>query len=205
MRKIKFSFFAITLSLIGISNSFAQEIDVTSTDVHISGKVRLDPTSGQYTEIFIDNTGYYGGAAIRPESNNSSNIGTSSYAFKYLYAYNRITPSDIRQKENIKDIDSALYSILKLQGVKYDLKKEVSLPDDVDEKTKEKLEKDRKDVCGLIAQDVNKIIPEVIVYDDETDIYGIDYSKLVPYLIEAIKEQQEQIEELEKRISKIDN
>jgi len=44
------------------------------------------------------------------------------------------------------------------------------------------------------------VIPNVVVYDDETDIYGIDYTRIIPYLIEAIKEQQKTIESMEKEI-----
>ena len=49
---------------------------------------------------------------------------------------------------------------------------------------------------GLIAQNVEKVIPEVV---SEMDGYkGVDYAKLVPLLIEGIKEQQKQIDELKK-------
>ena len=65
-----------------------------------------------------------------------------------------------------------------------------------DEKYLEKLEKERKNEIGLIAQDVEKFLPEVVFYDDSTDIYGIDYTRIVPVLIEAIKEQQVQIKTL---------
>lgn len=54
---------------------------------------------------------------------------------------------------------------------------------------------------GLIAEEVEKILPEV-VYRNAPDkkITGIDYGKLVPVLIEAIKEQQKQIDELKRKL-----
>jgi len=201
---IKLVFIVFSFSLV-LTNISAQEVEVTSNEVLISGFTRLDPTDGQYTEIYVDNTGYYGGSAIRPEENNASNIGTSSKAFRYVYSYNLVQLSDERQKENISKLDSSLALILALKGVKYDLKKEYSYDtsDLQDEKAKEKLNKEQKDVAGLIAQDVEKVIPNVVVYDDETDIYGIDYTRIIPYLIEAIKEQQKTIESMEKEIDKL--
>ena len=55
---------------------------------------------------------------------------------------------------------------------------------------------------GVIAQDVEKIVPE-IVSSDENGYKSVDYSKLAPLLIEAVKEQQKQIEELKSEIEKL--
>ena len=55
---------------------------------------------------------------------------------------------------------------------------------------------------GLIAQDVEKIFPE-IVSTDEAGIKSVDYAKLIAPLIEAIKEQQSQIEELKLEIEEL--
>jgi trimeric autotransporter adhesin len=50
---------------------------------------------------------------------------------------------------------------------------------------------------GLLAQEVEKVMPAVV---NEKDGYkGVDYAKLVPLLIEAIKEQEKRIQELEKQ------
>ena len=51
---------------------------------------------------------------------------------------------------------------------------------------------------GLLAQDVEKIIPEAV---KEMNSYkGVDYARLVPLLIESIKEQQQQINELKQQV-----
>jgi len=60
-----------------------------------------------------------------------------------------------------------------------------------------KLQASRKNKLGFIAQDVNAILPEVVQHDDSVDIYGINYTEIIPVLVEAIKEQQKKIEELE--------
>ena len=56
---------------------------------------------------------------------------------------------------------------------------------------------------GLIAQQVEKVFPEMVKTIDSKGYKGVDYAKLVPVLIEAIKEQQKQIELLKNRLDKI--
>ncbi len=57
---------------------------------------------------------------------------------------------------------------------------------------------------GLIAQEVEKVLPE-IVQIREDGIKAIQYEKVVPLLVEAIKEQQVTIENLTKRIELLEN
>jgi len=142
------------------------------------------------------------GAAIYPESNNSSNIGLSNLGFKYIYAYNHITLSDARQKENIRDIPKALSIVLNMRGVKYDLKKEYAYTDDTisNPEIREMLERDRKDIYGFIAQELLEVSPEVVKYDDSTDVYAVNYMQIIPLLVEAVKEQNQMILELEHKL-----
>ena len=53
---------------------------------------------------------------------------------------------------------------------------------------------------GLIAQEVIKIVPNVVSGSEE-DMYQMDYSKLVVYLVKGIQEQQEQIDALQSEIN----
>ncbi len=163
---------------------------------------------GSYPGFIVDqsssNCNY--GLVLYPSTNNSGNLGKANMAFSHVYSYTGvIETSDSRQKENVKNIDNALSLILKLQGVRYDLKKEFGYSDSLitDEKTKEKFEKQRKNQVGFLAQDVNKILPEVVIYDDSSDVYGIVYSRIVPILVEAMKEQQTKIESLETEIASL--
>jgi len=57
---------------------------------------------------------------------------------------------------------------------------------------------------GLLPEELKNILPEVVFEDNEGN-FGIDYGKLTPLLIEAIKEQQKQIKMLEKRIENLEN
>jgi hypothetical protein len=87
--------------------------------------------------------------------------------------------SDGRLKKNIMPITSALSKVLSLEGVTYDWRRE-EFPERNFLAGKQ---------YGLIAQELEKIIPELVDTDEE-GWKSIEYSHLVPVLIEAIKEQQ---------------
>jgi hypothetical protein len=85
-------------------------------------------------------------------------------------------------KENITPIDGALDLILQLNGVIYDRK-----------------DGSRKNEAGLIAEEVNKILPNLISTDDQGTPLGVQYTKLTAYLIEAVKSLKAEIDQLKKR------
>lgn len=101
-------------------------------------------------------------------------------------------PSDIRLKENIEPIDDALRVIGQLQGVRYDWRRN-DYPERGFSETRQ---------LGLIAQDVQSAAPEVLTQDKE-GYWGVDYERLVPLLIEGIKEQQKQIEMQQDQIEQL--
>jgi hypothetical protein len=90
--------------------------------------------------------------------------------------------SSIAYKENVEPITNALNKIMQLVGVTYNRKD--------GSKTNE---------AGLIAEDVIKVIPNIVTTKEEK-AEAIAYTKLTAYLIEAIKEQQLQIEELKTKV-----
>jgi hypothetical protein len=93
------------------------------------------------------------------------------------------SPSDKRLKENIKPIQSALDKVSKLQGVTFDwIQKEDQILD-------------IKEDIGFIAQDVQKVIPE-LVRENENGMLSMRHQGIAPILIEAIKELKAEIEEL---------
>jgi hypothetical protein len=96
------------------------------------------------------------------------------------------SPSDIRLKENIKPIESALDKVSKLQGVTFDWKKSDSILDI------------KKDV-GFIAQDVQKVVPE-LVRENSDGMLSMRHQGITPILLEAIKELKAEIEYLKKKI-----
>jgi hypothetical protein len=89
-------------------------------------------------------------------------------------------PSDRTLKENVTPIENALDKVLALQGVSFDWKNQ-----------------SRQRDIGLIAQDVEPIVPEVMQwYDEEKKILAIDYPKLTALLIEAVKTLKTELDEL---------
>jgi hypothetical protein len=91
--------------------------------------------------------------------------------------------SDRRHKNNIQTITNALDKVKKLNGVTWEWN------DDVNEVTK------TTPTTGLIAQEVQAVLPQVVV-ERENGYLGLDYSKMMGLLVEAIKEQQIKIDNL---------
>jgi len=102
---------------------------------------------------------------------------TNGDVFADAFFYN----SDITLKENIKPV-SGLENILKLQGIQFNWK-ESGAPD-----------------VGLSAQNVEEIFPDLVSTDPTTHLKSVKYLNLVAPLIEAVKDQQNQIEVLKKEI-----
>jgi len=100
------------------------------------------------------------------------------------------SPSDKRLKENIKPIKSALDKVEKLQGVTFDWK---------DKKQNKAYDPDQdwKHDIGFIAQDVQKVVPE-LVRENEDGMLSMRHQGIAPILLEAIKELKAEIEELKK-------
>jgi len=183
--------------------------DVPIYPLDFRGTAVFKPNSSSSLFLVLDFSGSYNSMpCFRPGTNNQASLGGSSSAFHDIWLYSgAISISDGRQKENVNNITNALNTVLKLQGVRYDYKKEYSgiSPTETNTKIIAKREAERKNKLGFIAQDLNKYIPEAIVYDDSTDIYGVDYTKVIPVLVEAIKEQQILIEQLNKEIKQVKN
>lgn len=109
-------------------------------------------------------------------------VGGSIYAEGDIVAY-----SDRRKKENIVTVDNALNTVNKLRGVYYN-----RIDDD-----------SKKRQIGVIAQEIQEVLPEVVTHAKDVDEYGVSYGNITGLLIEAIKEQQQQIEELKQQIEEL--
>lgn len=112
--------------------------------------------------------------------------------------------SDKKLKTNIKSIVTPLDKIKLLNGKKYNrIIDSTSLPKDREVRA-EKM-KWKKDNYGFIAQDVEKVMPELVGYDHISDTKGINYVGVIPILVEAMKEQQQMIEDLKDEITTMKN
>lgn len=103
--------------------------------------------------------------------------------------------SDSAAKKNIKPLSNSLDKILSLNGVSFDWN-EAIVP--------RKAKTEGKQI-GLIAQEVEKIVPEVVSTEivENQDLKSVNYALLTSLLIEAVKEQQKQIENLTVTVEKL--
>lgn len=144
-----------------------------------------------YFTMWLDNVGDNGTVTASEERFRWERDG-DFHADGDVIAYSTTTPSDIRLKTDIETIESASEKVSKLRGVEYTW-------------SKGKLAGQRE--IGLIAQEVEAVVPEVVkekklpLWDDSGESYKtVDYDKLVALLIESNKEMQEEIKQLKERL-----
>jgi len=128
-----------------------------------------------------------GRSTVSPATNNTTSCGAPTLRWTSVHATNgTIQTSDERTKQDIVGLNYGLNEVLALRPVSYNWKYDPA-----------------QHKIGLIAQEVQELIPEVIhVGDDEEALLGLNYAELVPVLIKAVQEQQEQIEELKALLEK---
>ncbi|MGK7892668.1 MAG: tail fiber domain-containing protein [Xenococcus sp. (in: cyanobacteria)] len=101
-----------------------------------------------------------------------------------VQANNVTVPSDLRYKEDIATIDNSLNKVLSMRGVRYQLRTQDFPQQEFSDDSQ----------IGFIGQELESILPEVVFTDSE-GYKSLDYSRLAPVLVEAIKEQQQLIEQ----------
>ena len=169
-----------------------------------NGDALLNVNTYDGFEIFDGNSGYYWSALpiFKVDMQNSRvGIGTDNPNSELhvvgdvtidgdLNVQGLVSSSDRRYKKDIMTVENALNKVLKLRGVNYYWRQK----DFPNKKFDNKLE------LGLIAQEVESIIPEVV--GESSDGYkAVEYQKLVALLIEAIKEQQSIIDNQKEEMS----
>ena len=175
----------------------------TYTDFNSGGLISYGAGSTtKYIQMGYDTTGSYGwiqplttGVAYNNLVLNGAggNVGIGTISPSYTLhvngsvagtsAYNNL--SDKRFKKNIKPLSDSLNKVLKLNGISFDWNKEFD----------ESINLDELNHIGLLAQEVEKIIPQsVFTANDKNKTKSVAYSDLVPVLIEAIKELNAKLE-----------
>lgn len=137
-------------------------------------------SSGSSIAFYTDN-----GSAFVAAGNISSNGSSTSYN----------TSSDYRLKENLRSLTGSLNKLTQVRLVSFDWKEGYG----------------EGSADGVIAHELAEIFPlavngdkDAVEEDGRIKPQGVDYSKLVPYLIDAIQEQQKQIEALTARIAQLE-
>lgn len=147
------------------------------TEDLFAGKFWLD-TAGSNPILKIYRTGWKSLFTLKA---GSVDMSVANIAATLVTATNVNTTSDERLKDNIKTILNPLEKVINLRGVSY---------------TMEGVRK-----IGVVAQEVEEVIPEVVSTDAQ-GIKSVSYGNIVGLLIEAVKEQQEQINELKELLEK---
>ncbi len=166
--------------------------------LHVNGRIRLQ--SVEYIEDGGTSEIAFRGD-LRPTTNNIYDIGTAEFRWDDIYATNgTIQTSDARLKKDIHETGYGLQHILRLRPVSFQWKKS----------------SDPSQHIGLLAQDLLEVIPEVVKTHDfqmeedgtiteiKLETLGVNYSNLIPVLIKAIQEQQEEINSLNERIANLE-
>ena len=136
------------------------------------------------TEFDLYNTAFVIGNGLN--ANNRSDALVVKFNGDTTLAGNLNINSDARLKANIISLGATLSKLLQIDGKSYTMKK--------DESDKQKI--------GLLAQDIEKVFPELV--SESNGIKSVNYQGLVPVLINALKEQQNEIELLKQQQSEID-
>jgi hypothetical protein len=121
---------------------------------------------------------------------NASNPSYMLYVQGSAYATGSWNSSDVRFKKNILPIINSIERIMKIRGTSFKFRNDEFRDYQFDEGTQ----------FGFIAQELESIFPEV-VKTESNGYKSVNYNGMIPVLVEAIKEQQRQIEELQKEIA----
>jgi len=204
-------------------------VNGTSNTSNIAGRLRIGSTSSTTYDLQVDGQTYITnglriGTTSSPPSNGiltngdirtnarfiqgSSTTGTGTVMVRTSNGELRPQSSTIRVKTNVQDLAVDKHAVLALRPVAYDLKPALGGGHEV----------------GLIAEEVEQVLPDLVVYGparvwpddsgvpatdadgntivdpDRQEAYSVHYDRLAVYLLEIIKQQEERISELERRL-----
>lgn len=167
----------------GSNNIYMGAIDDINSDVIMRAAGDDVMVLGSTGNIAVKNGNFY-------TENSANSLGTSGSRWSTAWLTNGINDSsDERLKKNIQNLNYGLKEIRNLRPVSYEWK-----------------ENSVGTKLGLIAQEINKVIPEVVhVPENPEEFLSVNYAELIPVLINAIQEQQEIIENQEKKLAEFRN
>ena len=150
--------------------------NVTFNQIYANDWFRVNGADGIYWETYGGGWQMTDTSWVRSYSNKGILTGGT------MQAGNFNTTSDIKLKENVVTLENSLDKIKAMRGVSFDWKDS------------------GKSTIGLIAQEVEQVLPELVEHNEEDDVKTVSYANIVAVLIEAIKEQQEQIDALKEKL-----
>lgn len=179
--------------------------------------------------LIIDDSAF-GQTTLRPVGSGYGSIGTSSNYWSDLYSnriYAREHPyitSDERSKTNIERIsdENILSQLDLLKPVRYNLKQEgnkdlsqadskmsANMLDSDFAQVKAIHDRREAEYCsrkqyGFVAQELAQVFPDIVSLDEETGMYSVQYTALIPVLVEAVQQLKSENEALRKKVDLVD-
>jgi hypothetical protein len=191
------SFAQLRLNVSSLSNSGSEVVTVDGTlgrlfsvTDEMSGSIFSANTIAglPVIEAFSDYKVTLGPFSSPMEIDSSGNISASAdiVAEGDVVAY---YTSDIRLKDNVEVIKGSLDKIEGIRGVEFDWNEQSP-----------GWARERGHDVGVIAQEVQKVLPEV-VQERKNGYLGVDYKRIIPLLIESVKELKQEVEDLKKKVN----
>ena len=177
-----------------------------TTRMTLSSTGNLDIAGGRLSFGSVETLSDGGSSTINsnsslvPSFDDFLNLGSSTLRWDNVFATNFTTLSDQREKANIKDLEYGMKEIMQLRATRYNWKKNP----------------DGGEKLGLIAQELQKVLPEVVrdweyKVNEESgtrekvpaERMGVMYADIIPVLIKGMQEQQQRIDELERQLNRL--
>ena len=194
--------------LLELYNNNGKSVATIQANASSNGRVRISDANGKQT-AFLNCVSYGGNLSIlnnsettvgymQANSASGASLGLCDSAGTInilgsgdtgnVRCVSLTQTSSRKVKKNITDMTSEeARKLLELEPVSFDYKNEAQ----------------GKDRRGFIAEDVAKVLPNVVTLETENAPASLDYIQLVPYLVKMVQEQQKDIEELKKKIEKL--
>jgi len=154
--------------------------DSDDLDFFTAGTQRMKIDQAGVITVGVDGTGY----DVKFFGDTTGKYMLWDESADELIVSGTLTETSSREmKTNIEPIENILPSVLQMRGVKFDWKEGT------------------KDNYGFIAEEVDKLFPHLVTHDEEGKAHGVQYTKMTAVLLEAIKEQQIQIDELKAKLN----
>ena len=126
------------------------------------------------------------GLAINLSGSNPTHgitLPDSSTAEGQIKANAFVSYSSIRFKKDVQKLENAMDIINQLEGVSY------------------KWKDTEKQDYGFIAEEVGRILPDIVEWEDDENATSIDYIKIISFLVEAVKYQHHQLNDLTEKVN----